>query len=191
MYYGFYRSLNKAAGLIVDVGCGMGYATYNLGSLFPRSKVVGVDLDRNSILYANRFNTLDNVGFVCGDAFELEAFKADVVFAVEILEHLPAASHVAFTEKCLSLLKSGGVLCMTTPNALDECDEPFGHIGLLNRTRAPSYFEHFKNRLVEFGYCDNKLLGAGDVNSLMIDGQFKDFDKTDRNRSHFHYILKQ
>jgi SAM-dependent methyltransferase len=190
MYYGFYPSLKRVNDLIVDVGCGMGYATYNLGSLFPQSKIVGVDLDRNSILYANKFNTLSNVKFFRGDAFKLETRKADIIFAAEILEHLPAESHIEFTEKCLSLLKTGGTLCMTTPNGLDELDEPFGHIGLLNRARAPAYFEHFKSRIVDFGYYDNQLLSSGNVDSFSISGQFKDFEKADRNRSHFRYILR-
>ncbi len=190
MYYGFYPSLKKSESLILDVGCGMGYATYNLGLVFPQSQIVGVDLDPNSILYANKFNALRNVKFACGDAFKLEASKVDVVFAVDILEHLPADLHVDFTEKCMSLVKNDGMVCMTTPNALDEADEPFGHIGLLNRTRAPRYFRNFQNRLIEFGYYDNKMLLSGDIDSYMISEPMRDFDKADKNRSHFRYILR-
>ena len=39
MYYGFYASLKKEGGFIIDMGCGMGYATYNLGLLFPQAQI--------------------------------------------------------------------------------------------------------------------------------------------------------
>ena len=106
--------------------------------------MLGVDLDPNSILYADKFNRLNNVKFACGDAFKLESSKVDVVFAIDILEHLPADSHIDFTEKCLSLVKSDGMVCMTTPNALDEADEAVRTYWITQPDKSSALFQSLR-----------------------------------------------
>ncbi|MEL6237655.1 MAG: class I SAM-dependent methyltransferase [Pseudomonadota bacterium] len=140
---------------VLDLGCGEGrhvHGLYMLGDF----EIIGVDLDEPSLEKARAgLATLPMpdgprshaVTFETGDAtalrFEDDAF--DVVICSEVLEHLPDYS--AALAEIRRVLKPGGRLCVTVPNAWPErlcwklapsldgyAFEPGGHIRIFDKT---------------------------------------------------------
>jgi len=136
MYFAF-LPFAKDAGReknILDVGCGIGYATLCLADSWPKSDFVGIDYDQEAIRIARLFNSHSNITYIEKDFFEYKPKKLyDYIFALEVLEHVPANKHDEFIERCMKILSPSGKLFLSTPNALDEKDGSYSHIGLLNR----------------------------------------------------------
>jgi SAM-dependent methyltransferase len=55
---------------IADMGCGSGYGTYQLALLNPHVKVIGVDINPQSVRIASEKYRLANLEFIVGDASE-------------------------------------------------------------------------------------------------------------------------
>jgi SAM-dependent methyltransferase len=101
---------------VLDAGCGVGYGAAYLAQRARR--VVGVDLDAESIAYARRrYGGRENVSFEQQDVTELEFANDsfDVVCAFETIEHL--ADPEAFVAHAARVLRSRGALIVSTPRA--------------------------------------------------------------------------
>ena len=71
---------------VVDLGCGAGYGSYLISFLAER--VIGLDIDEESIAFARRH--FGRVEFYVRDLETSELPEADVYVAFEVLEHLAA-----------------------------------------------------------------------------------------------------
>jgi|688.fasta_scaffold28422_6 SAM-dependent methyltransferase len=142
---------------IVDVGCGTGA---NIASLTDAYMCHGIDPSAEGIdLARKRFPA---VHFTCGlapDAFGPEERDADVLLAMDVMEHVP--DDFAFVSGLLGALKPGGHLLVTVP--ADESlwsphDENFGHYRRYTRDRLervwrdlpvkPALVSHYMARLL-------------------------------------------
>jgi SAM-dependent methyltransferase len=119
---------------IVDVGCGTGA---NIASLADAYACHGIDPSAEGIALAcKRFPA---VRFTCGlapEAFGPEERDADVLLAMDVMEHVP--NDFVFASSLLGALKPGGHLLITVP--ADESlwsahDEAFGHYRRYSRER--------------------------------------------------------
>lgn len=102
--------------VILDVGCGAGEFAYHIA---PRvSKVVAIDTLETSIEIAKDFFSLPNIDFIAGDLFQMEfpSNSFDCVLFLETIEHVE--NPMAFLKEFYRLLKPGGFLIISTPNAL-------------------------------------------------------------------------
>jgi len=95
---------------ILEVGCGFGYLTYALRRAGHDAE--GIDISKKAIAFARKhYGTHFHVA-------RFETFrkkkKYDLIFANELIEHLPDPR--AFLKSCLSLLAKRGVILITTPN---------------------------------------------------------------------------
>ncbi len=180
MYEGFYNEINRTSGKIMDIGCGAGFATINLLNNFSNFKINAIDFDEKCINFANKYNSHKNINYINNDIFICEIKdKFDYIFALEILEHLPAEHHYSFIDLCLSYLKDDGKLFITTPNAKKESDGDFSHIGLLNNKRFDSfYFKYFEN-ILELNFYDSKQFIVHDPPLSYMEG----------DKSHFRIVL--
>lgn len=98
-----------ASGVIVDVGCGGGNLHAYLRSRFPR--YIGVDALRYESFPADAELVLADLN---STAWPLAEGLADVVAAVEVIEHLENPR--AFFRELFRLVKPGGTVLVTTPN---------------------------------------------------------------------------
>ena len=58
MYYGFFSHIKQnKINYILDAACGTGYNTNMLSKYLPESIIFGVDLDKESIILANKYNS--------------------------------------------------------------------------------------------------------------------------------------
>lgn len=90
-------SLEKAArgalmppGLLLDKGSGSGKSAFELASMFPRSKVVGADLDPGMTAYAQELYSLENLSFLTADVSQPMYPEGSVngIFFSSVLHHL-------------------------------------------------------------------------------------------------------
>lgn len=100
--------------LVVDAGCGTGYGSGMLARNGAQS-VLGVDLDRRSIRYAQRHFAAANLSFRVGDceALDLPPCSVDVIVASNVLEHLTAPAH--FLARARTIVRGDGMLVVVTP----------------------------------------------------------------------------
>ncbi len=142
---------------VVDVGCGTGA---NIASLADAYACHGIDPSAEGIALARR--RFPAVQFTCGlapDAFGPEERDADVMLAMDVMEHVP--DDFTFASSLLGALKPGGHLLVTVP--ADESlwsphDENFGHYRRYTRQRlervwrdlpvTPLLVSHYMARLL-------------------------------------------
>jgi 2-polyprenyl-3-methyl-5-hydroxy-6-metoxy-1,4-benzoquinol methylase len=195
MYYAFIhgqdgRGYGLVDGDVLDIGCGAGNMTHNLATVLSSRNVVGVDLDMNLMRFASTFCSHPRVEYRAQNAFDVSnQRKFAAVFAIEILEHLPAHRHHEFVESCLGLLKSGGLLFLTTPNAVDEHDTAFGHIGMLNAERVGPFFRTFSRNLVYAGFMNNQILRTDGPGEYFVHSRWEDHQVGRECKSHFALVM--
>ncbi|MFX0202269.1 MAG: class I SAM-dependent methyltransferase [Candidatus Hodarchaeota archaeon] len=101
---------------VLDMGCWAGTITYLLAQRHKR--VVGVDVNADCIEIAKRKYLLPNTEFILTDGGlkSLQGRKFDSVVALELIEHLKQP--LEFLRDVRVLLKPGGFLIISTPNAV-------------------------------------------------------------------------
>lgn len=85
--YHFAKGFVDPTDIVIDAGCGVGYGT----ELISRcaKKVIGIERDEEAIRHAMSRHKKDNNYFICTNLDQMESFPiADVVIAIEIIEHL-------------------------------------------------------------------------------------------------------
>jgi len=101
---------------VLDVGCWAGAITHLLGQRHQR--VVGVDIHKDCIEVAKKKFHLPNIEFIRTnqELRPLSEEKFDSIIALELIEHLEQP--LTFLRRLKSLLKPGGFLIVSTPNAV-------------------------------------------------------------------------
>jgi SAM-dependent methyltransferase len=102
----------EAPPAICDLGCGAGWATGIFGMF---GKTMGVDLS-DTTLASQRY---PHCTFESANILEWDAPQStfDVVISVEVIEHIERPLQSKYVEIAHRLLKPGGHLILTTPNA--------------------------------------------------------------------------
>jgi len=105
---------------IADMGCGSGSATFQLALLNPQTRVIGVDINPESVRFASEKFKLPNLEFIVGDV-------ADPIFADDPLDGILSSStlHHVYTfngysieavrralQSHLQCLREGGVFVL-------------------------------------------------------------------------------
>jgi SAM-dependent methyltransferase len=114
------QALLQPAFVVVDAGCGRGVHAQNpvrfrrdLQCLRGKCRrVIGIDVQRPP-----RENPLiDEFRLVEKDRWPLDDESVDLCMSVNVLEHVERPQ--AFFSECARVLKTNGMLCLATPNAL-------------------------------------------------------------------------
>lgn len=114
---------------VLDVGCGVGTLDFYLAS--RNNRVVGIDISTKAVDMARKNAVF--LGVSKNTRFYRLVFpqrfpkgKFDVVIISEVIEHMP--DDVLSLERIWRLLKTGGILILTTPSVR----APLYRLGLLN-----------------------------------------------------------
>lgn len=111
--------------VVVDIACGSGYGSYILASNGAK-KIIGVDLDSQTIKYARSRYSRRNITYQIGNACDLNipSASADVIVSFETIEHIKKPRD--FLNESRRILIKSGTLIISTPNK--KCsmgDNPF------------------------------------------------------------------
>lgn len=173
--------INKS---VLDIACGTGYGSYILSN--KAKSVVGFDIDKSSISYAKENFKKDNLKFIKGNAirtgFENNSF--DIVISCETIEHLTLQDANHFLTEIKRILKSKGLLFITTPNKdkTDSFDEK--NLYHINEFYSNDFVIFLKKyfKYVKFYYLDlNVVTLMWEANSdkmLMSNIKVKDWEIT-------------
>jgi trans-aconitate methyltransferase len=159
LYRGFFSSMDMDRdGVILDLGCGVGFCTYLLSEHFKKSKIVGYDIDDVSIDFAEKYNKDKNINYVQDNILNSALLKSDYIFLIETLEHLKHEHHHCIIDKCLEALNDGGLLFISTPNENISSTSERGHIGILDSDHFISLKDTYQNNIESIEYYINTNL---------------------------------
>lgn len=114
------KLVSPVKGLVLDVGCADGLFSNQTLVKSKAKKIIGIDIEKNSIDWANKHWKNSKMKFEVGDAHKLK-YKSgtfDAVFALEMLEHVEYPMKVL--KEIKRVLKKGGyaILLVPTDNLL-------------------------------------------------------------------------
>jgi SAM-dependent methyltransferase len=103
---------------IIDVGCGQGLLVYALNS-FGFDRVRGIDLSEQQVVvgqnYGLQCSAVDRDYLV--NLAQTEPASFDVIFLMDVLEHVDKAEQLRLLSAIYQLLAPGGRLILSVPNA--------------------------------------------------------------------------
>jgi SAM-dependent methyltransferase len=106
---------------VLDIACGTGRGSRLLAEKGAASEVIGLDIDASTVRYAQTRNRHARVSFRAADILELGNSPCfDVVVCFETIEHV--SNPELFLGRLAALLKSEGVLLISTPVSTSEFD---------------------------------------------------------------------
>ncbi|MCW8869528.1 MAG: class I SAM-dependent methyltransferase [Proteobacteria bacterium] len=154
-YHRYLMACDLVAGKkVLDAACGEGYGSQLLASY--ADKVVGVDIDQNSINHAKqRYGGQANLKFMTADVLEVPIpdNSFDVVVSFETLEHL--SQHQELLNEFKRLLKPDGILIISTPDKAEYSDktgfENEYHVKELYRDEFKELLENYFSQQVWLG----------------------------------------
>lgn len=99
---------------ILEIGCGDGYGANYLAE--NDINVIGIDVDKHSINYAQRKYQKNTLSFHLydGENINYEPHSFDMVISFQVMEHVENIN--LFLENIKKMLKQNGLFLITTPN---------------------------------------------------------------------------
>lgn len=104
----------KKGSKVLEIGCGDGYgANYLAGNDI---NVIGIDVDKHSINYAQRKYKNNKLSFNLynGESINYEPHSFDMVISFQVMEHVEKINQ--YLENIKKMLKPNGLFLITTPN---------------------------------------------------------------------------
>lgn len=139
-------STNKT---VLDCACGTGYGSYIMSKFGKAKHVIGIDISPESVKYAQNNYQTKNVIFQKDNILSLSTIKnnsIDLITCFETIEHIkkPDLALKQFDR----ILKSNGILVISTPNKDNYLENNKFHLHELNLSQFTKYLhKYFKNVL--------------------------------------------
>jgi SAM-dependent methyltransferase len=177
---------------ILDVACGEGYGTFLLAQM--ADKVIGIDIDVETVAHAKKKYQAKNLEFHQGDCAQLplDAACVDFVVSFETIEHHD--QHAEMLREIRRALRPDGILLISSPNRPE-----------FNRDRTQPYPFHVKeldfgelNNLLRAEFCNVEFYAQRFLSGSMVvpidvkDSSFEDFNQGEQGApglSHPVYFL--
>lgn len=102
---------------VLDIGCGIGWSTYEFSRFFQHATVDGIDLSPVLIEKAKKLFQNKNLSFSEFDILENKPQKKyDVIIMIDVYEHIPIIERQNFHNSLLKLLKPYGRIILACPS---------------------------------------------------------------------------
>ena len=147
----YYFAIPYIKGRVLDIACGTGYGCHMVAKDRKREvhEIIGVDVDQETILYANREYNHQKVTYIQGDALDPELPKKlglfDTILSFETIEHVQ--DDQLFMDNLYRMLKPGGRLILSSPFGRGRgmpTSEPF-HVHQLTPKEFEELFTRFSS----------------------------------------------
>ena len=149
-----------------DISCGVGYGAYIIGKL--ASSVKGYDVSPETLEYANKHFTRDNVSFHALD--DLGDEKFEFISSIETLEHMSEIDGDKFLQMISNAMNPTSTLIISTP---------------LNETKYKNHttefhireysHQEFKDKLENNGFRIVKVFGISNIVSERLSSNVMGF----------------
>jgi len=103
---------------ILDIGCGIGWSSYEFSRLFNNSTVKGIDLSDRLITIAKQLFTSPNLSFSEKDLTDsslIASEQFDAVVMIDVFEHISVASRSGFYQDLKKVLSNEFCILLTCP----------------------------------------------------------------------------
>ena len=147
----YYFAIPYIKGRVLDIACGTGYGCHMVAKDRKREvhEIIGVDVDQETILYANREYNHQKVTYIQGDALDPELPEKlglfDTILSFETIEHVQ--DDQLFMDNLYRILKPGGRLILSSPFGRGRgmpTSEPF-HVHQLTPKEFEELFTRFSS----------------------------------------------
>jgi GT2 family glycosyltransferase/2-polyprenyl-3-methyl-5-hydroxy-6-metoxy-1,4-benzoquinol methylase len=108
--------------VVLDIACGEGYGSDILS--MNAERVIGVDIDADTIEHAKNKYIKNNLQFLTGstDNIPVAENSVDIVVSYETIEHINEESQTKFLDEIKRVLKDDGILIISTPDKTNYTD---------------------------------------------------------------------
>ena len=159
--YEFAKNFSKNK-IVLDIACGAGYGSKIINS-GGATKVLGLDISKETIDYAKNNFTDKNIEFYCQAAddlpFDNEYF--DLIVSFETIEHLKDDVRDDYLKEIFRVMKPGAELIISTPNKLVTSPNS---VKPLNKYHFKEYqLKEFKNTLIKNNFKIKELYGQRQI----------------------------
>ena len=115
---------------ILDVGCGIGWTTYEIKKAFPDAYIAGIDLNDNNIEIAKRLFGDYGIEYSADDITQWsdkQDKQYDAIVMIDVYEHISVENRKVFHQVLAKSLSPDGYIIMTFPSVFktrhDKDDE--------------------------------------------------------------------
>ncbi|MGE8204860.1 class I SAM-dependent methyltransferase [Heyndrickxia sp. NPDC080065] len=147
----YYFATPYIKGRVLDIACGTGYGCHMVAKDRKRELVelIGVDIDKETIEYANREYHHQKITYLQGDCLDPKLPEKlgmfDTILSFETIEHVK--DDQLFMDYLYQMLKPGGTLVLSSPFGRGRgmpTSEPF-HVHQLTPEEFEDLFIRFSN----------------------------------------------
>lgn len=180
----------KAAGRVLDVGCGVGRVATSIAGAFPNAVVIGLDPDEESIARARELADANGYGkrvsFVSQATGEYKPEnRFDLITAFDCVHDF--AEPEKTLEEIRSLLQSDGALLIVEPRAADRLEDNIHSLGAVYY--GFSLFHCMTQSLANGGPGLGTCMGPTKTKALLLDAGFSSCEQLDiRSQTHLFYV---
>jgi len=118
------RNVPVDSNRILDIGCGIGWSTWEIKRHFPDSNVMGLDLSEKMIKNAVSLFQTPGLDFTVCDITDennkLPKSSFDAVVMLDVYEHIPKENRKKTHQILKEILTDNGVLIMTFPSVAHQ-----------------------------------------------------------------------
>lgn len=146
----YYFSTPYAGGVVLDIACGVGYGSHMIAKTCKKevSHVVAVDVDKDTIKYADKTYNHPRITFKTANAIDpalpQKLGMFDTILSFETIEHV--SDDFQFMHNLYTMLNPGGTLVLSTPFGSGrgkKCQQPF-HVHQYTKEEFAELFIAFK-----------------------------------------------
>jgi 2-polyprenyl-3-methyl-5-hydroxy-6-metoxy-1,4-benzoquinol methylase len=167
-------SIPYVKGRALDIACGSGYGTHMVAKARKKvtDEIIGVDVDKETITYANKKYNHQLIAYHVEDAISPSLSeklgKFDVILSFETIEHV--TDDFQFMKNLYDMLNPGGTLVLSTPFGQGRgkpCSSPY-HVHQYTNQEFIELFHMFSNVEYYFQHGVAIELGTKICNGLDV-----------------------
>lgn len=144
---------------ILELGCQEGIGALLLGE--AGHQVLGVDFDKDAILYAQNNIIKNNISFRSADFMGKRFGKFQAVVSLDVIEHINRKREDKFLKTiCVNLLTSGFALIGTPNVTAEQYASKYsraGHVNLYSAERLETFLRKYFDNVYIFGMNDEVI----------------------------------